>query len=150
MPVSFLDGLFLSQSNSDAFHKPRPGSRTILATIDFFKAFDLSSIPLFFTNLFLLASLFALLVGLNLSFLIGALVWFFKITKVASLNSVEALCKDPFLAPHFSLFSSVMFLFLSLFPSAVLFKLAIWPFGPPPTRSCCDGSYRRRLIQLDC
>ena len=32
--------LSLSQSISDGFSKPRPGSRTILDTIDFFKAFD--------------------------------------------------------------------------------------------------------------
>ena len=32
--------LFLSQAISDGFNKPRPGSRTILATIDFYKAFD--------------------------------------------------------------------------------------------------------------
>ena len=32
--------LFLSQSISDEFNKPRPGSRTILSTIDFSKAFD--------------------------------------------------------------------------------------------------------------
>ena len=32
--------LYLSQSNSDGFNKPRPGSRTILSTIDFSKAFD--------------------------------------------------------------------------------------------------------------
>ena len=32
--------LFLSWSISDGFNKPRPGSRTILATIDFSKAFD--------------------------------------------------------------------------------------------------------------
>ena len=32
--------LYLSQSMSDGFSKPRPGSRTILATIDFLKAFD--------------------------------------------------------------------------------------------------------------
>ena len=32
--------LFLSQSVSDGFNKSRPGSRTILSTIDFFKAFD--------------------------------------------------------------------------------------------------------------
>ena len=31
--------LFLSQSISDGFNKPRSGSRTILATIDFYKAF---------------------------------------------------------------------------------------------------------------
>ena len=32
--------LFLSQSISDGFNKPRPGSRMILSTIDFSKAFD--------------------------------------------------------------------------------------------------------------
>ena len=32
--------LFLSQSISDGFNKPRPGSRTILSTIDISKAFD--------------------------------------------------------------------------------------------------------------
>ena len=32
--------LFLSQSISDGFNKPRPGSGTILSTIDFSKAFD--------------------------------------------------------------------------------------------------------------
>ena len=32
--------LYLSQSTSDGFNKPRPGSRTILSTIDFSKAFD--------------------------------------------------------------------------------------------------------------
>ena len=32
--------LYLSQSISDGFHKPRPGARTVLATIDFSKAFD--------------------------------------------------------------------------------------------------------------
>ena len=32
--------LYLSQSISDGFNKPRPGSRTILYTIDFSKAFD--------------------------------------------------------------------------------------------------------------
>ena len=38
---SILDQiLFLSQSISDGFNKPRPGSRTILSTNDFLKAFD--------------------------------------------------------------------------------------------------------------
>ena len=32
--------LYLSQSTSDGFNEPRPGSRTILSTIDFSKAFD--------------------------------------------------------------------------------------------------------------
>ena len=45
-PVSTLDGLHsikfctFSQSISNGFNKPRPGSQTILSTIDFSKAFD--------------------------------------------------------------------------------------------------------------
>ena len=88
--------LFLSQSISDWFNKPRPGSRTIWSTIDFSKASTLSGIPLFSANSFRLASLLALPVGLNLSFLIGALVWFIKITKVVPFVSVEVFRKDPF------------------------------------------------------
>ena len=125
--------LYLSQSISDGFNIPRPGSRTILSTIDFSKA--LSGIPPFSTNLFRLASLLALLVGLNLSFLIGALLWFFKITKAVPFESVEVFRKDPFSALYFSLSSLMIFRPLCLFPSAVFFTLTIWPFGPPPPRS---------------
>ena len=39
--------------------------------------------------------------------------------------------KDPFLALYFSLSSLMIFLLLCLLPSAVLFMLTIWPFGPP-------------------
>ena len=42
--------LYLSQSISDGFNKPKPGSRTILSTIDFSKALTLSDIPPFSTN----------------------------------------------------------------------------------------------------
>ena len=72
---STLDQIrFLSQSISDGFNKPRPGSWTILSTMISLKLLTLSGIPPFSINLFRLASLLALLVGLNLSFLIGALV----------------------------------------------------------------------------
>ena len=43
--------LFLSQSISDGFNKPRPGSRTILSTIDFSKAFDFVWHPALFLQL---------------------------------------------------------------------------------------------------
>ena len=39
-PSTLDQVLYLSQSISDGFNKPRPGSRTILFTIDFSKAFD--------------------------------------------------------------------------------------------------------------
>ena len=96
------------------------------------KLLTLSGTPPFSTNSFQLASLFALLVGLNLSFLIGALLWSFKITKAALFESVEVFRKDPFLALYFSLSSLMIFRPLCLLPSAALFTLTIWPFGPPP------------------
>ena len=99
------------------------------------KLWTLSGIPPFSTNLFRLVSLLALLVALNLSFLIGALAWFFKITKVVPFESVEVFRKNPFLALHFSLSSLMIFRLLCLLPSAALFTLTIWPFGPPPPRS---------------
>ena len=125
--------LYLSQSISDGFNKPRPGSRTILSTIDFSKAFDSVWHPAI--NSFRLASHLALLVGLNLSFPIGVLLWFIKITKAVPFESVEVFCKDPFLALYFSLSSLMIFRLLCLLPSAALFMLTIWPFGPPPPRS---------------
>ena len=81
-----------------------------------------------------MASLLALLVGLNLSFLIGALLWFFKITKAVPFESVEVFRKDTFLALYFSLSSLMIFRHLCLLPSAALFTLTIWPFGLPPPR----------------
>ena len=95
------------------------------------KLWTLSGIPPFSTNSFWLASLLALLVGPNLSFLISALVWFIKITKVVPFETVEVFRKDPF----FSLSSSMIFRLLCLLPSAALFTLTIWPFGPPHPRS---------------
>ena len=59
-------------------------------------------------------------------------MWFIKITKVAPFESVEVFCKDLFLALYFSLSSSMIFQLLCLLPSAALFMLTIWPFGPPP------------------
>ena len=137
---SALDGLldqilYLSQSISDEFNKPRPGlGRSCLLLISL-ELFTLSGIPSFSTNSFRLASLLALLVGLNLSFLIGALVWFIKITKVVPFESVEVFRKDLFLALYFSLSSSMIFRLLCHLPSAGLFTLTFWPFGPPPPRS---------------
>ena len=54
--------LYLSQSISDGLNKPKPGFRTILATIDFSKAFDSVLHPAFFHKLISAASLLALLV----------------------------------------------------------------------------------------
>ena len=93
------------------------------------KLLTLSGILLFSTNSFRLASPLALLVGLNLSFLMGALAWFIKITKLAPFGSVEVFHKDPFLALYF--FS----LFINDLPSSLSFSLyaddlAIWSSFP--------------------
>ena len=140
-PVSALDGLhsikfctFLSPSRMGLTNPGRALGRSCLLSISR-KLLTVSGMRLFSTNLFRLASLLALLVGLNLSFLIGALVWFFKITKAVPFESVEVFPKDPFLALYFSLSSLVIFRPLCLLLSAALFTLTIWPFGPPPPRS---------------
>ena len=99
------------------------------------KLLTLSGIPLFSTNSFRLAPLLALLVELNLSFLIGALAWSIQITKVVPFESIEVFRKDPFLPLYFSLFSSTILRLLCLLPSGAFFTLTIWPFGPPPPRS---------------
>ena len=95
------------------------------------KHLTLSGMPPFSTNLFQLASLVALLVGLNLSFLTGTLVWFIKITKAVPFESVEVFCKDPFLALYFSLINDLP----ASLPSSVSCSLyaddlAIWSFSP--------------------
>ena len=114
------------------------GRFLLLSTFPKFSTLSLTSF--FSTNLFQLASLLALLVGLSLSFLIGALAWFFKITKVAPFKSVEVFRKDPFLALYFSLSSMISLCFL---PSAALFMLTIWLFGPPPRGSYCGGGHTK-------
>ena len=126
--------LYLSQSISDGFNKPRPAlGRSCILSVSI-KLLTLSGIPPFSTNSFRLASLLALLVGLNLSFLISALVWFIKITKVVPFESVEVFRQDPFLALYFSLSSSMIFRPLCHLSSAALFMLTIWPIGPPLSR----------------
>ena len=113
--------LYFSQSNSDRFNKPRLGSLTILSTIDFSKAFDFVWHPaLFYTHLGWPPSLLWI-VGFNLSFLTGALLWYIKITKVAPFESVEMFRKDRFFALYFFPFSSVIFWLLCRFPSAALY-----------------------------
>ena len=140
--------LYLAQSISNGFNKPRPGFRTILCTIDFSKAFDSVWHPAFFINSFYLASLLALLVGLNLSFLTGALAWFIKITKVVSFESVEVFCKDPFLALYY------FFLFINDLPASLpssascsryTDNLAIWSSSPsvPTVVEATQGALTR-------
>ena len=127
--------LYLSQSISDGFNKPRLGSRTILSTIDFSKAFDHVWHPALFHKL-ISAGLPPCFACWTQSFLSdrGACV-VFQITKAVPFESVEVFRKDPFLALYFSLSSLMIFRPLCLLPSAAFFTLTIWPFGPPPPRS---------------
>ena len=77
-------------------------------------------------------------------------MWFFNITKAAPFESVEVFRQNLFLALCFSLSSLMIFQPLCLLPSAALFTLTIWPFGPPHPRFplrwrphrelCCDWS----------
>ena len=140
-PVSALDGLlltkfctFLSPFRMGLTNPGRALEHPCLLTISL-KLSTLSGTPPFCINSFRLAALFALLVELNLSFVISALAWFFKITKTATFESVEVFRKDPFLALYFSLSSLMIFRLLCLLRSAALFTLTIWPFGLPPPRS---------------
>ena len=88
----------------------------------------LSGIQLFSIHLFRMASILALLVGLDLSFLISMLAQFFNIAKVAPFEYVDVFCKDPFLALYFFLFSSMIFLLVCFFSLAAIYAddVAIW------------------------
>ena len=126
--------LYLSRFISHGFNTPKLGSWAILATIDFSIAFTSVWHPPIFRKLISLAPLLALFDELNLSFLTSALAWFFKITKVAPIHSIEVFCRDPLLALFFSLFSPTLSQLLYLFQSTVLFMLTIWPSSPPTPR----------------
>ena len=135
MPVSALDGLhlinfcsFLSPSQKSLTKPGLALGRSCLLSISP-KLLTLSGIPLFSTTFFRLATVLLLC---SLPFLIGALVWSFKITQAPLFKSVEVFRKDPFLALYFSLSLSMIFLILCLLPSAAFFTLTIWPFGHLP------------------
>ena len=133
-PVSALDGLlyikfctFLSPFRMALTNPGRALGRFSLLSISL-KLLTLFGILPFFTNSFRLASVVALLVGLNLSFLTGALLWFIKITKGVLFEFVEVFRKDPFLALYFSLFINDLPTSLPSSVSCSLYAddLAIW------------------------
>ena len=114
---SILDqSLFLSQFISDESNKARLGFLTILSTIDFSKVFDSVWLPALFYK-FRFAFLLALLVG-NLSFVIGALAWFFKIKKSRFFRVRRGVLQGSVLSPVLFFFLFVNDLSASL-PSSV-------------------------------
>ena len=135
---------FLSSFRMGLTNPGRAFGRSCLLSISL-KLLTLSGIPSFSTNSFRLTSLLALLVGLNHSFLTGALVWSIKITKVVPFESVEVFHKNPFLALYFSLSSSMIFRLLNLLPSATLFTLTIWPFDLLPLWSLLRWRPHKKL-----
>ena len=90
--------LYLSQSISDGFNKPRPGSRTILSITDFSKAFDSVWDLALFRKLISVGFPPCFARWTNSLLSDRRAVWFIKITKAASFESVEVFRKDPFLA----------------------------------------------------
>ena len=114
------------------------------------KLLTLSGIPPFFINSFRLASLLALLVGLNLSSMIGALVWFFKIGKAVPFESVEVFRKNPFLALYFSLFINDLSASMPSSVSCSLYAddLAIWSSSPSVPTAL--EAIQRALFRLEC
>ena len=138
--------LYLSQSISDGFNKPRLGSRTIPSTIDFSEALDSVWHPSLFHKLISagLPPCFARWTQSFLSDRRASVV--FQNHKSSSFRGVFR--KDPFLALYFSLSSLMIFLLLCLLPSAAFFTLTIWPFGPLPPRSLLWWRHTRSSVSI--
>ena len=127
--------LYLSQSISDGFNKPRPDSRTILSTIDFSKAFDSVWHPALFHKL-ISAGLPPCFARWTHAFLFyGRACVVYQNHKSRSFRVRRGVPQGSVLGPYFSLSSLMIFRILCLHSSAAFFTLTIWPFGPPPPRS---------------
>ena len=113
------------------------------------KLLTLYGTPLFSVNSFRLAFRLALLVGLNLSFLMGALAWFIKITKVVPLSPSRCSARICFWPYTFSLFINDLPASLPSSISCSLYadNLAIWSSSPSvPTAA---EAKQKALIQLE-
>ena len=126
--------LFLSQSILDGFNKPEPGSRTIIAAIDFSKAFHSVWHPAVLHKLIsgALPLCFACRTQYFLSHRWACVIFLYHKSRFFRVR--RRILQDPFLALSFSLFPAIISLRLCLLPSAALFMLTTWPFGSFPPR----------------
>ena len=127
--------LYLFQSISDGFNKPRPGSLTIFPTIDFSKAFDSVWHPVLFHKLISagLPPCFARWTQSFLSDRRACVVYQNHKSFLSSPSRCSAGIRPwpcTFLSLH-QRSSSFSAFFCQLF----FFTLTIWPFGPPLPRS---------------
>ena len=136
--------LFLSQFILNGFNKAKPGSPTIFATINLSKVFDSVCHSTLFYKLISASLLFALLVWLNVFFLVRCLSGFSKSQKSFLSSRSRSYARIRF-SPTIFFFSSTIFLLLCLLPSAVLFMLTTWPFGSPSTLSLVQRRLHKEL-----
>ena len=127
--------LFLSQSISNGFNKPRPGSGTILATIDFSNTFDLVWHPALFHKL-ISAGLPPCFARWTQSFLCD------RRASVVYQNHKSRSFRVRRGVPQGSVLGPVLFSpFINNLPASLSSSVScslyatIWPFGPPPHQS---------------
>ena len=140
--------LCLSQSISDGYNKPRPGSRTIIPAINFSKAFDFVWHPNLFHKLISAGRppCFAPWTQSFLSDRRACVV--FQNHKSRSFRVRRGVPQGSVLGLYFSLSSLMIFRPLCLLPSAALFTLTIWSFGSPPHQSHSGGCHTRSSVSI--